>query len=207
MKNIAIIEDDIELRELLFKYLSHQNEFKCAINVNSIEDFFEILSEENKPDIILSDIGLPGKQGDDSLRSIKEKLPDAEIVMLTVHDDPEKIFKCLQGGASGYLLKNSPLEEIKKYLSILAEGGSPMSPRIARKVIEYFQPKQKLEKPLTKREYDIVVGLVEGLSYKMIADKYHISIDTVRQHIRNVYRKLNVNSKAEVITKKLRGEI
>lgn len=207
MKNIAIIEDDIELRELLFKYLSHQNEFKCTINVNSIEDFFEILSEENKPDIILSDIGLPGKQGDDSLRSIKEKLPDAEIVMLTVHDDPEKIFKCLQGGASGYLLKNSPLEEIKKYLSILAEGGSPMSPRIARKVIEYFQPKQKLEKPLTKREYDIVVGLVEGLSYKMIADKYHISIDTVRQHIRNVYRKLNVNSKAEVITKKLRGEI
>ncbi len=207
MKNIAIIEDDFELRELLFKYLSHQNEFKCAISVNSIEDFFEILSEENKPDIILSDIGLPGKQGDDSLRSIKEKLPDAEIVMLTVHDDPEKIFKCLQGGASGYLLKNSPLEEIKKYLSILAEGGSPMSPRIARKVIEYFQPKQKLEKPLTKREYDIVVGLVEGLSYKMIADKYHISIDTVRQHIRNVYRKLNVNSKAEVITKKLRGEI
>jgi DNA-binding NarL/FixJ family response regulator len=82
-----------------------------------------------------------------------------------------------------------------------------MSPRIARKVIEYFQPKQKVEKSLTKREYDIVVSLVEGLSYKMIADKYHISIDTVRQHIRNVYRKLNVNSKAEVITKKLRGEI
>ncbi|MBZ0178027.1 MAG: response regulator transcription factor [Melioribacteraceae bacterium] len=207
MKNIAIIEDDIELRELLDKYLSHQNEFSCKISVDSIEDFFEVLSEENKPDIILSDIGLPGKQGDESLRAIKEKLPEAEIVMLTVHDDPEKIFKCLQGGASGYLLKNSPLEEIKKYLSILADGGSPMSPRIARKVIEYFRPKQKLEKPLTEREYDIVVGLVEGLSYKMIADKYNISIDTVRQHIRNVYRKLNVNSKAEVITKKLRGEI
>jgi len=207
MKNIAIIEDDIELRELLDKYLSHQNEFSCKISVDSMEDFFEVLSEENKPDIILSDIGLPGKQGDESLRAIKEKLPEAEIVMLTVHDDPEKIFKCLQGGASGYLLKNSPLEEIKKYLSILADGGSPMSPRIARKVIEYFRPKQKLEKPLTEREYDIVVGLVEGLSYKMIADKYNISIDTVRQHIRNVYRKLNVNSKAEVITKKLRGEI
>ncbi|MCZ7601915.1 MAG: response regulator transcription factor [Melioribacteraceae bacterium] len=207
MKSIAIIEDDIELRELLYRYLSHQKEFKCTISVNSMEDFFTELSDENKPEIILSDIGLPGKQGDESLRAIKEKLPETEIVMLTVHDDPEKIFKCLQGGASGYLLKNSPLEEIKKYLTILADGGSPMSPRIARKVIEYFQPKQKLEKQLTEREYDIVVGLVEGLSYKMIADKYHISIDTVRQHIRSVYRKLNVNSKAEVITKKLRGEI
>jgi DNA-binding NarL/FixJ family response regulator len=82
-----------------------------------------------------------------------------------------------------------------------------MSPRIARKVIEYFRPKKKLDKPLTDREYDIIVGLVEGLSYKMIADKLDISIDTVRQHIRSVYRKLNVNSKAEVITKKLRGEI
>ncbi len=207
MKNIAIIEDDIELKELLYRYLNHQEEFNCSISVNSMEDFFETLSDENKPDIILSDIGLPGKQGDESLRAIKERLPDVEIVMLTVHDDPEKIFKCLQGGASGYLLKNSPLEEIKKYINILASGGSPMSPRIARKVIEYFQPKVKIEKPLTEREYDIVVGLVEGLSYKMIGEKYDISLDTVRQHIRNVYRKLNVNSKSEVITKKLRGEI
>jgi DNA-binding NarL/FixJ family response regulator len=207
MSNLAIIEDDNELRELLYRYLSHQNEFNCTISVSSMEEFFEILSDENKPDIILSDIGLPGKQGDESLRAIKEKLPDAEIVMLTVHDDPERIFKCLQGGASGYLLKNSPLEEIKKHLNILAAGGSPMSPRIARKVIEYFRPKKKLDKPLTDREYDIIVGLVEGLSYKMIADKLDISIDTVRQHIRSVYRKLNVNSKAEVITKKLRGEI
>ena len=138
---------------------------------------------------------------------IKDKLPNSDVVMLTVHDDAERIFKCLQGGASGYLLKNSPLEEIKHYLSILSIGGSPMSPRIARKVIEYFQPKKKLEKPLSEREYDIVLALVEGLSYKMIADKYDISLDTVRQHIRNVYRKLNVNSKGEVITKKLRGEI
>lgn len=207
MKNLAIIEDDIELRELLYRYLNHQDEFNCTISVSSIEEFFGSLSDENLPNIILSDIGLPGKQGDECLREIKEKLPEAEIVMLTVHDEPERIFKCLQGGASGYLLKNSPLEEIKKYLNILASGGSPMSPRIARKVIEYFQPKKRLEKPLTDREYDIIVGLVEGLSYKMIADKYDISIDTVRQHIRSVYRKLNVNSKTEVITKKLRGEI
>lgn len=207
MKNLAIIEDDEELRGMLYKYLNHQDEFRCTMSVNSIEAFLKELNEENAPDIILSDIGLPGRQGDESIRMIKDKLPNSDVVMLTVHDDAERIFKCLQGGASGYLLKNSPLEEIKHYLSILSIGGSPMSPRIARKVIEYFQPKKKLEKPLSEREYDIVLALVEGLSYKMIADKYDISLDTVRQHIRNVYRKLNVNSKGEVITKKLRGEI
>lgn len=207
MKNIAIIEDDSELRELLYGYLSYQKEFKCSICVDSIEGFYSELNNKEKPDIILSDIGLPGKQGDDAIKSIKDQLPESDIVMLTVHDNSEKIFKCIQNGATGYLLKNSSLEEIKNYLLILSNGGSPISPQIARKVIEYFQPKKDIKKPLTQREYDIILGLVEGLSYKMIADKYNISIDTVRQHIRNVYRKLNVNSKTEVVTKKLRGEI
>ncbi|MDZ7766488.1 MAG: response regulator transcription factor [Melioribacteraceae bacterium] len=141
------------------------------------------------------------------LIKIKEALPEVEVVMLTVHQDDEKIFKCLKNGASGYILKNAPLSEIKDYIDILSSGGAPMSPQIARKVVDFFQPHKKLEKPLTERENDVVNALVEGLSYKLIASKLDISIDTVRQHIRNVYRKLSVNSKAEVIAKKYRGEI
>lgn len=207
MKKLAIIEDDNELRDLLYGYLNYQEEFECVISVNSIEAFQKAITNQELPDIIISDIGLPGKQGDESIQLIREKLPEADVVMLTVYDNSDTIFRCLQNGAAGYILKNSSLEEIKEYLRILSNGGAPMSPQIARKVVDYFHPKKNIQTPLTDREYDIVNGLVEGLSYKMIADKLDISLDTVRQHIRNVYRKLNVNSKAEVITKKLRGEI
>lgn len=207
MKKIAIIEDDLELKNLLEEYLNNQSNIECSIAVDSIEDFFENLDNGNTPEIIISDIGLPGLSGDEGLLKIKAALPDVEVVMLTVHQDDEKIFKCLKNGASGYILKNAPLKEIKEYIDILSSGGAPMSPQIARKVVDFFQPKNELEKPLTEREYDIVNGLVDGLSYKLIASKLNISLDTVRQHIRNVYRKLSVNSKAEVIAKKLRGEI
>lgn len=207
MKKIAIIEDDLELKSLLEEYLQNQKNIECSIAVDSIEGFFEELNNGNTPEIIISDIGLPGLSGDEGLLKIKESLPEADVVMLTVHQDDEKIFKCLKNGASGYILKNAPLSEIMDYIDILSAGGAPMSPQIARKVVDFFQPKNKLEKPLTEREYDIVNGLVDGLSYKLIASKLNISLDTVRQHIRNVYRKLSVNSKAEVIAKKLRGEI
>lgn len=207
MKKIAIIEDDLELKNLLEEYLNNLNNFECSIAVDSVEGFFEELNNGNSPEIIISDIGLPGLSGDEGLIKIKEALPEVEVVMLTVHQDDEKIFKCLKNGASGYILKNAPLSEIKDYIDILSSGGAPMSPQIARKVVDFFQPKKSLENPLTDREYDIVNGLVDGLSYKLIASKLNISLDTVRQHIRNVYRKLSVNSKAEVIAKKYRGEI
>lgn len=207
MKNLAIIEDDAEIRELLSSYLSNQEEFRLINVSESIEQFMDSIKDDDFPDIIISDIGLPGIQGDEGVKIIKQKCPDAEVVMLTVHDDSEIVFKCLKNGAAGYLLKNSPLNEIKNYIELLGSGGAPMSPQIARKVIDYFQPKKKVDSPLTQRENDIVQGLVEGLSYKMIADKYDIALDTVRQHIRNIYKKLNVNSKTEVITKSLKGEI
>lgn len=207
MKKIAIIEDDLELKNLLEEYLNNLNNFECSIAVDSVEGFFEELNNGNSPEIIISDIGLPGLSGDEGVSKIKDSIPEAEVVMLTVHQDDEKIFKCLKNGASGYILKNAPLSEIKIYLDILSSGGAPMSPQIARKVVDFFQPQKKVEKPLTVRENDVVNALVDGLSYKLIASKLDISIDTVRQHIRNVYRKLSVNSKAEVIAKKFRGEI
>lgn len=205
MKNIAIIEDDIELKELLQKYLNMQPEFNCTTASESVEEFLESVKES--PDVILSDIGLPGMSGIEGLKILKQKFPETDIVMLSVHDDSDSVFNSLCGGASGYLLKNTPIDQIKDSINILSSGGSPMSPNIARRVIDFFAPKKKIESPLSDREKDIVKGLVEGLSYKMIADKLNISIDTVRQHIRNIYRKLNVNCKAEVISKSFRGEI
>ncbi len=205
MKKIAIIEDDIELKELLQRYLNMQPEFECETAVESVEEFLE--ENESVPDVILSDIGLPGMSGIEGLKILKKRFPGTEVVMLSVHDDSDSVFNSLCNGASGYLLKNTPIDQIKESINILSAGGSPMSPNIARRVIDYFKPKKQIESPLSEREKEIVQGLVDGLSYKMIADKLFISIDTVRQHIRNIYRKLDVNSKAEVISKSFRGEI
>lgn len=157
------------------------------------------------------DIQLPGMSGIEGIGIIKDKYPEIDIIMLTVYHDSHKIFDSLCAGASGYLLKHTSLPEIKESILNLLNGGAPMSPQIARKVINHFQEqeprKSNVESSLTPREHDIVNGLVDGLSYKMIADRYDISIDTVRAHIRNIYKKLHVNSKAEVIAKSLKGEI
>lgn len=210
MSVIGIVEDNKKIRDLIQRYLDMQDKMRCPVGVDSVEEMMEYLEENQKPDIILMDIQLPGMSGIEGIKLIKEKFPDIEIIMLTVYHDSHKIFNSLCAGASGYLLKHTSLPEIKESIETLLNGGAPMSPQIARKVIEHFQkpePKKENKANLTPREQDIVTGLVDGLSYKMIADRYDISIDTVRAHIRNIYKKLHVNSKAEVIAKSLRGEI
>jgi DNA-binding NarL/FixJ family response regulator len=208
MTNIALIEDDAELKELLEKYLNFQKTFNVVLSAISAEDFFEKYQQIEQIDIIIMDIGLPGISGIEALPKIKQNLPETEIVMLTVHDDADKVFQSLRRGASGYLLKNTPLDKIKESIEQIFSGGSPMSPNIARRIVEYFNPhKNEGQKELSAREKEIVEALVDGLSYKLVADRLNITIDTVRQHIRNIYRKLNVNSKAEVISKSYKGEI
>ena len=207
--SLAIVEDDQQIRNGLQKYLKHQPEFLCDVAVDSIEEFLNLNHDENPPEIILMDIGLPGMSGISGIPMIKEKLPAVDIMMFTIYDDPERIFQSLCAGATGYLLKSTPLDRIKESIHSLHSGGSPMSPEIARKVIEKLNPqKQPLTKsPLSDREKEVVIGLVDGLSYKMIADRMVISIHTVREHIKKIYRKLHVHCKAEVISKSLRGEI
>ena len=209
MATIGIVEDNVKIRNLIQRYLDMQDGLSCPVAMDSVEDMMEYLKENDSPDVILMDIQLPGMSGIKGISLIKQKYPDIEIIMLTIYHDSHKIFKSLQSGASGYLLKNTPLAEIRESIENLLEGGAPMSPQIARKVIDHFQkkPPKKKKSKLTDREQDIVTGLVDGLSYKLIAARYEISIDTVRAHIRNIYKKLHVNSKAEVITKSLRGEI
>jgi DNA-binding NarL/FixJ family response regulator len=209
MISVAIVEDDREIRGVIEQYLHRQPDFECSLACGSVEELLERIASDTCPDQVLMDIGLPGMSGISGIRLLRERYPDLDVVMLTVYQDAHKIFDSLRAGASGYLVKNTPLREIADALRLLHQGGAPMSPQIARKVIEFFSARGVLptDSPLSPREKEIVIGLVDGLSYKMIADRMDISPETVRFHIKNIYKKLHVHSKAEVIAKSLRGEI
>lgn len=212
MNEIAIVEDNVKIRDLIQQFLNLQSDMTCRFAEGSVEALLAYLKEGFRPSVVLMDIDLEGMSGIDGMKLVRSQYPDIDIIMLTVYHDSHKIFNSLRAGASGYLLKHTSLPEIKDAIDVVLAGGSPMSPQIARKVITFFNNPEESEDPkpesgLTIREQEIVVGLVDGLSYKMIADRMDISIDTVRAHIRNIYKKLHVNSKAEVIAKSLRGEI
>lgn len=208
MIHLGIIEDEPLVRDNLITYLGDQVNIEVDIATDSVEDFLLDFQEDSAVNMILLDINLPGMSGMEGIRHIKARKKQVEILMLTAYDDSERIFKSLCAGAVSYLSKRSDLHTIKDALETVFRGGAYMSPSIARKVVDHFAPKQQApEDVLTPRQQQIVEGLVEGLSYKMIADKYLISVETVRDHIKKIYKKLQVNSKAEVIKKKMDGEI
>ena len=209
MISVAIVEDDEVIREGVMEYLDSQENMFCSAAKSSVEHFLAVLNDETVPDVILMDIGLPGMSGISGMKLINERYPVVSIIMFTVYIDSHKIFDSLCAGASGYLLKNTSFPEMKHAIEIIHAGGSMMSPPIARKVMEHFHAgrKRQVSSPLTDKEKEIVQGLVDGLSYKMIADSASISIETVRSHIKNIYKKLHVHSKADVIRKSLSGEI
>jgi DNA-binding NarL/FixJ family response regulator len=215
MINVAIIEDDRDIREGIQKYISHQPEMICEIADESVERFLSRSFERDYPDVFLMDIGLPGMSGLNGTALIKDSHPEVDIIMLTVYTDWDRIFGALRAGASGYLLKNTPLADIKRSIEIVRSGGAAMAPQIARKVMEFFggqkatkrEPDASGPERLTPREKEIVIGLTDGLSYKLIADRMSVSLDTIRFHVKNVYRKLHVNSKGEVIRMFLQGDV
>lgn len=205
--SLAIVEDIADIRNNLADYFAGQDEISGVTAVESMEDFFENLAVQGPPDIVLSDIGLPGMSGIEGIKRIKEQFPLTDVIMLSVFNNSERIFQSICAGATGYALKDTPLPELKKAVLDVHAGGSYMTPSIARKVMEYFMPKRSSDELLTAKEKQIVVAMTEGLSYKLIADRLSISIDGVRFHIKNIYRKLQVNSKAEVIGKFHKGEL
>lgn len=204
---LAIIEDIEDIRENLAAFFSEQEEISELVASDSMEAFFEAMNKGFVPDVVLSDIGLPGMNGIDGIKKIKEHHPDTDVIMLSVFNNSDRIFKSICAGATGYILKDTPLPELKKAVLDVHAGGSYMTPSIARKVMEYFLPKKSSEELLSVKEKQIVVAMTEGLSYKLIADRLSLSIDGVRFHIKNIYRKLQVNSKAEVIGKYHKGEL
>lgn len=207
---LAIIEDDPIIAESLKSFLTINPGIELKLMATSVEECLSQLILPSKQDIniILLDIGLPGMSGLEGIRHIRQKLPTADIIMLTTFEEKDIIFKALCAGACSYISKRTSLVKIREAIFTVHQGGSYMSPFIARKIAAHFMPvKAKEGDELTPRQRQIVDGLVEGLSYKLIADKLSISIDTVRDHIRRIYRTLEVNSKAEVIRKALKGEI
>lgn len=211
MENIhlAIVEDDPVIMESMESYLGINPAMQIQLKAGSVEDFIDQLSGYSLPqlDLILLDIGLPGMTGIEGIRHIRKKYPEVDIVMLTSFEDEERIFKALCAGACSYISKRTSLATIRDAIHIVHRGGSYMSPSIARKIARHFIAKPaKKEDILTPRQKQIVEGLVDGLSYKMIGDKYSISLDTVRDHIKRIYKTLEVNSKAQLIRKSLDGE-
>ncbi len=206
---LAIVEDDNVIRKSLEAFLGAHAAITVATAASSVEEFIASREAINPPpvDVMLLDIGLPGVSGLEGIRPIREKLPETEIIMLTTYEEEETIFKALCAGAVAYLSKRTPLTQIREAVFVIARGGSYMSPAIARKVVSYFAPRQKEKVVLTDRQLQIVQGIVDGLSYKMIADKYMITLDTVRDHLKKIYRKLNINSKSELVKKAMSGEI
>lgn len=205
MIKVAVVEDNTTLRNSLASLLSSVVGMEC---VSLMANLHNVVSELNrtKPDIVLMDIGLPDISGIEGVRTVKSNFPDILILMFTVFEDDEKIFDAIHHGASGYLLKKSSPSDIIAAIRELHEGGAPMSAAIARKVIQSFQiatPTVLADHELTAREKEILYALVDGLSYKKIAEKYCISISTVRTHITNVYEKLHVHSKAQAVAKVL----
>jgi len=208
MIKVAIVEDNNTLRNSLLNLLNKTDGMKC---VSSMSNLLNVVSELGRmmPDIVLMDIGLPDISGIEGVRTVKMNFPDMLVLMFTVFEDDDKIFDAIRAGASGYLLKKTPPEEIVEAIRDLYHGGAPMSASIARKVIQSFQsqPSHVMEDyQLTVREKEILYSLVDGLSYKKIADKYFVSISTIRTHICNIYHKLHVNSKAEAVAKVLRNK-
>lgn len=199
--SIAIIEDDTEIRETLAQYLANDAEtFSTVITFNSVESILASITSFEEFILIL-DINLPGISGVDGIFHLKQKWPSCEIIMLSVQNDSASIFNSICAGATGYIEKGTSMLQIKESIITLSEGGSPISPAIARKIFDYFKPSNHLEEHLTARELQVVNGLVDGLSYKLIAARLEVSIDTIRKYIRKIYGKLHINSKGELLAK------
>ena len=200
---LAIIEDDPSIRQSYTTYLCAQPEFECVLVAGSVEEFLERLPTANRlPRLVLSDIGLPGINGIEGVARIKRILPATEVVLITVFNEPERLFQALCAGAVGYLLKSTMLRDVKAGLLDVLSGGSPMSPAIARHVVRHFQPAPPVTEVLTARELQLVQAIEEGLSYRLVAERLGITINTVRTLIRRVYDKLEVHSKAELTARR-----
>ena len=208
---VGIVEDDRSLREGLGLLISATPGFACSQMFGSVEEALRNLGGgESLPDILLLDIHLPGMLGSDGVKLFREKFPAMQVLMLTIYAEQDKIFESICNGACGYLLKKTPPAKLLEAIREAHEGGAPMSPEIARKVVTLFQatkPPEKPEEQLTLQEIKLLQLLADGHSYQSAAGQLAISVNTVRNYIRSIYEKLHVHSKNEAVSKALRSGI
>ena len=199
---IVVFEDNDRLRESL-AYLLKMNGYDLVGDYNNCGDAANI-ARVYEPDVVLMDIDMPGKSGIEGVAHIKEARPKTAVIMYTVFEDDEKLFKCLCAGANGYLLKKTPPGRLFEAIQEVLDGGAPMSPSIARKVLSTFQTRTELNQyHLTPREIEVLQWLIKGYSIKLIASEMQLAFDTVRSHLKNIYQKLHVNCGKEAIAKAL----
>ena len=204
---VGIIEDQPKIREGLRALIDGTDGYRCVGAFGSME---EALAKFEVPDVLLLDIGLPGMSGIEGTRRLRDLYPGLAVLMLTVYDDDHRIFDALCAGASGYLLKKTPPARLLESLKEVVGGGSPMSPEVARRVVALFReihPPDRADHQLTPHEIRILTLFVEGHNYKTAAGELHVSINTIRFHMRSIYGKLHVHSKSEAVSKALRNRI
>lgn len=205
MINVALIEDNSQVRQLFHDYCANSARLKCVFSVKSVEKFMKLYRPDMEVRILMLDINLPGLSGLDAIGKLMQHLPEgADIVMYTVFDDADTIFKALCAGATGYVLKNQPLNKVEEQLiAVVEEGGSALSSSIARRIIQFFSPQQKHHvesedftlKPI---ERQIVHYLIEGMTYPEIARVMALSVQGVKYHQRSIFKKLNISSRHEI---------
>jgi DNA-binding NarL/FixJ family response regulator len=204
---LIIYEDNARLRESLELLLNQAGNFNVVGAFAGCDNALTQM-EEYQPELVIMDIDMPGTNGIQGVKKIKEAFPEIKVMMYTFFDDDSRIFDCICNGADGYMLKNTPPSKLVQSLEELIAGGAPMSPFVAQKVFQFFRkPSLKDDFNLTTREKEILEFLVQGNSYKMIAEKGFVSIDTVKKHLQNIYHKLHVNCGTEAVAKALRHKI
>lgn len=208
---VALVEDDPNLRSNLTAMLNSSSGFQCQAAYPDGKAALRGIST-NRPDVVLMDINLPGMLGTECVRQLKALAPNLPVLMLTVYEDSEQIFKSLMSGATGYLLKRTTKDKLLEAIREVDAGGAPMSRQIARRVVQFFQKVTELpvdaQKPaivvsLSDREKEVLAALAKGYSYKEIAGQLGISFETVRTHLRTIYEKLHVHSRTEAVLKYL----
>lgn len=203
---VSIVEDQDPLRTTLARVLARSEGFECISHYANAEDALNDLPNV-RPNVVLMDINLPGINGVECVRQLKQLLPQTQVMMLTVYEDTENIFNALAAGANGYMLKRTPRAELLEAIREVHRGGSPMTTHIARKVVQSFQkaaPSNEATENLSPREQEVIDLLSQGLIYKEISDKLGISYETVHTYIRRIYEKLQVRTRTEAVAKFLR---
>lgn len=204
---VSIVEDSEQVRNTLTKLINRAEGFRCLSEYANAEAALEGLPKD-KPEVVLMDINLPGMNGVECVRQLKQALPETQVMMLTAYEDTENIFNALAAGASGYMLKRTPREELLAAIKEVQQGGSPMTTHIARKVVQSFQKAAvappPVESNLSAREQEVLDCLSQGFLYKEIAEKLGISYETVHTYIRRIYEKLQVRTRTEAVAKFLK---